>query len=443
MKVLVTGGSGAIGSVLVDKLLEAGHEVINFDKDNPKYQCQAAYIKGNILDLSKLIEVTLNVDCIYHLAAEANVDIIKKNPIYSTEVNTLGTINVLEAARINKCKRVLYASTDWVYGSTTVPEVDENTPLYPPAPSHIYMATKIASEMLCRNYSELYGVRYTIMRFGIPYGPRSRKETVAPLFISKALNGEPITIHGEGEQFRQFIYVEDLVEGCIACLNEKAENEIFNLNGPEKVSVKRIAETIKKLIKEKEVKIVQLPAREGDFKGRLVDSSKAYRLLGWKPKHSYEEGMKKYIKWFMENEMFMKIINISDLMVYEDQTVREALQAICNGHIGMALVVDEGQKLKGIINDGDVRWGLVEGKSLEDKVVKFMNVDPIVLEEKDLADKEIIEKKVLALQRKTETNRFIPIVDKNKRIIKLVLCSDLIKALSNGEPLEVRQVLIA
>jgi predicted transcriptional regulator len=123
--------------------------------------------------------------------------------------------------------------------------------------------------------------------------------------------------------------------------------------------------------------------------------------------------------------------------------VREALQIICNGHIGMALVLDEKQSLRGIINDGDVRWGIVEGKSLEDKVADFMNIDPIVLEEKDLADKEIIEKKVLALQSKTETNRFMPIVDKDRRIIKLILCSDLIKALSNGEPLEVRQVLIS
>src|SRR3989339_45688 len=301
MKIMVTGGSGFIGSHLVDKLFLSGHEVVIFDKDDPIYKSKAIYIKGNILDLGRLIDATQGIDVIYHLAAEANVDIILKNPVYSTQVNTIGTIYVLEAARKNKCKRVIFASTDWVYGGTKDLNVDEKTSLYPPSPDHIYMAGKIASEMYLANYQKLYGVDSTVMRFGIPFGPRARAATVTYIFLSKAFNLEPITIHGSGEQFRQFIYVEDLAEGCVSCLHNNARNEIFNLNGPEKVSVKRIAETIKKLLPEKEVKINFLDAREGDFKGRLVDSSKALNLLNWKPKHSYEEAMKKYIPWFKEN----------------------------------------------------------------------------------------------------------------------------------------------
>jgi UDP-glucose 4-epimerase len=301
MKVLVTGGSGFIGSHLVDKLLADGHEVVIFDKEEPIYNSAASYFRGNILDLAGLMQATKGVDYIYHLAAEANVDIILKTPVYSTQVNTIGTVNVLEAARENKCKRVIFASTDWVYGGVQVERVDEQTSLYPPAPDHIYMAGKIASEMYLYNYYKLYGVNYTVMRFGIPFGPHARPATVTYMFLAKAFKGEPVTIHGSGEQFRQFIYVEDLAEGCVACLKDKAANQIFNLNGPEKVSVKRIAETIKKLLLDYEVKINCLPGREGDFKGRLVDSSKALELLGWRPKHSYEEAMRKYIPWFKEN----------------------------------------------------------------------------------------------------------------------------------------------
>jgi len=301
MKVMVTGGAGFIGSHLVDKLLLAGHQVIIFDKDDPLYHNTAQYIKGNILDIGKLMEVAKGVDVIYHLAAEANVDIILKNPVYSTQVNTIGTLNMLEAARQNKCKRVIFASTDWVYGGTKDLEVNENTFLYPPAPDHIYMSGKIASEMYLSNYKKLYGVDYTIMRFGIPFGPRARPATVTHIFLDKAFKGEPLNIHGSGEQFRQFIYIEDLAEGCVACLQYKAQNEIFNLNGPEKVSVKRIAETIKRFLPDRGVKINYLEAREGDFKGRVVDSSKAYKLLGWKPKQSYEEGMEKYIPWYKEH----------------------------------------------------------------------------------------------------------------------------------------------
>jgi UDP-glucose 4-epimerase len=303
-KILVTGGSGFIPSNLVDRLAEKGHEVINFDRLDPKYESKAKYLKGNILDLARLVEATKGVEYIFHLAAEANVDIIKHNPVYATQVNTIGTINVFEAARINGCKRVLFASTDWTYGATLDPEVSEETKLYPPSPSHIYMSGKIASEMYCSNYRTLYGVDYTIMRFGIPYGPRARRETVVPIFLRKAFNGEPITIHGSGEQFRQFIHVYDLVDGCIACLSERGKNEIFNLNGPEKVTIKRIAETIKRILKDLDVRIVYHEAREGDFKGRLVDSSKALKLLGWKPVFGFDQGMEDYVKWCRANNSF-------------------------------------------------------------------------------------------------------------------------------------------
>ena len=303
MKILVTGGSGFIGSHLAEKLLEKNHNVTIFDVSEPKYNSDAHFIKGDILSLEQIKEATVNTDVIYHLAAEADVNRMFKAPIYCTKLNTIGTLNVLESARINKCKRVIFASTEWVYGSCKDEKVDEDSRLYPPHQDHIYTSSKIAAEMYIQNYHDLYGVDYTIMRFGIPFGPRARASTVTHIFLKKALCGEPITIHGSGDQFRQFVYVEDLAEGCVACLKPEATNQIINLEGKEIISIKMIAEMIKKLL-DKEVKIELIKKREGDFKGRFVSADKAKKLLKWEPKYNYETAMKKYIGWFKENEKY-------------------------------------------------------------------------------------------------------------------------------------------
>jgi UDP-glucose 4-epimerase len=303
MKILVTGGSGFIGSHLVDKLLEKNHEVTIYDISEPKYESNSNFIKGDILSLEQLKEATQGIDIIYHLAAEADVERMYKAPIYSTILNTIGTLNVLESAKINKCKRVIFASTEWVYGSCKDKIVDEESRLYPPHQDHIYTSSKIAAEMYIQNYHDLYGVDYTIMRFGIPFGPRARSSTVTYKFLKKALSGQPITIYGSGEQFRQFVFVEDLAEGCVACLKSEAINQIINLEGKESISIKMIAETIKKLL-DKDLKIELIKKREGDFKGKIVSAEKAKQLLKWEPRYNYESAMNKYIGWFKKNERY-------------------------------------------------------------------------------------------------------------------------------------------
>jgi UDP-glucose 4-epimerase len=303
MKILVTGGSGFIGSHLVDKLIEKKYDVIIFDISEPKYESNSHFIKGDILSLEQIKEATQGIDIIYHLAAEADVERMYKAPIFSTILNTIGTLNVLESARINKCKRVIFASTEWVYGSCKDETVNEESRLYPPHQDHIYTSSKIAAEMYIQNYHDLYGVDYTIMRFGIPFGPRARPSTVTYKFLKKALSDQPITIYGSGEQFRQFVFVEDLAEGCVACLKSEAINQIINLEGKESISIKIIAETIKKLL-DKDVKIEFIKKREGDYKGRIVSAEKAKQLLKWEPRYNYETAMKKYIGWFKKNERY-------------------------------------------------------------------------------------------------------------------------------------------
>lgn len=294
MKVLVTGGSGFIGSHVVDKLRDKGIEVRIFDMVIPTFRKDIEYYQGSLLDLQAIRMALSGIDAVYHLGAVADVKDVFQEPHYSESINVRGTINVLEAVRLSPIKRIIYASTTWVYEGCSQDFVDEKTPLGPP--SHLYTATKIASENYCIAYSKLYGLETTILRYGIPYGPRARSGAVIPIFVGKALRGEPLTIAGDGSQYRQFIYVEDLAEGNVLSLKSIAKNKIYNLDGKEKISVKQIAETIQKIIGE--VKIEYIPTRPGDFRGRVASSELAKKELGWEPKTSFEDGVKKYIEWF-------------------------------------------------------------------------------------------------------------------------------------------------
>lgn len=307
MKILVTGGSGFIGSHIVDALIEEGYSVKIYDIDAPRYNQKCDYIKADVLDLNRLVQETKGYDAIYHLAAEADVNRFYKSPYYSNLITSCSTLNVLEAAKINKISRVLLASTEWVYGSSKSNEneiITEDTPTTD-NPDHIYTSSKIAAEMFCKNYKRLYDVNYTIMRFGIPFGERARPATVTPIFLSKILNNEEITIHGDGSQTRQFIYVKDLARGCVACLHKNAKNQIINLEGNEIVSVLDIVRNLEKVLNKK-AKVKFITDRAGQFKGRKISAEKAKKLLNWSPKYSYFEALSNYVKWFRKEKKYEK-----------------------------------------------------------------------------------------------------------------------------------------
>jgi len=297
MKVLITGGSGFIGSHVVDVLLGDNHEVMIYDLEEPRFGQNCAYTKGDVNDLEKLKKASKGFDAVYHMAAEANVNRFFEKPIYSNMNTSNSALSVLESARENNIGRVLLSSTEWIYGSVEGDEneqITENTP-YAQNPDHLYTSSKIAAELFCKNYKTLYGVNYTIMRYGIPFGERARPETVTPIFINKILNNEEITIHGTGSQTRQFIYVGDLARGNAACLQPKAENGIFNINGREIICVMDIVTTLEEIIGKK-AKVKFIEDRKGNYKGRFISSEKAESMLGWKPKYTYREAMEKYIK---------------------------------------------------------------------------------------------------------------------------------------------------
>lgn len=299
MNVLVTGGSGFIGSHVVDQLRERGVGVRVFDMVMPTFRTDIEFYHGSLLDLEALKMAMSGVDALYHLAAVADVKDVYENPHYAESINVRGTINVLEAARGAKLKRVIYGSTTWVYSEVTEREVDEDTPLR--APSHLYTATKVASEYYCQAYSKLYNLPVTILRYGIPYGPRARDGAVVPIFVRKALNGEPLTIAGDGSQFRKFVYVEDLARGNMLALKKVAANRVYNLDGSQRVTIREIAETIQGLVGN--VKIEYTLARPGDFGGKEVSSQRAKKELGWEPQVEFREGVRRYIEWYRQREL--------------------------------------------------------------------------------------------------------------------------------------------
>ena len=301
MRVGVSGGSGFIGSHVVDALMAAGHEVSVLDP-RPPHRADVGHRPADILDLTALADATAGMDAFFHLAAVADVNDVARDPVAAVDLNVGGTARVLEAARRNQVTRVILASTVWVYSSATGAdgsEVDEETPFAMTAARHVYTSSKLAAEMLCHDYWNAYQLPFTILRYGIPYGPRMRPALVIPIFVRKALAGEPLTVAGDGSQHRKFVYIEDLARGHVLALNDAAANQTYNLDGREKISILRIAETVLRLTGSQRP-IEFMPARGGDYAGREVSSEKARRELGWQPEIDFEEGMRRTVPWLIE-----------------------------------------------------------------------------------------------------------------------------------------------
>ena len=298
MRVLVTGGSGFIGSHVVDKLRAAGHEPVIYDlRPSPWHERGTVdTVLGSITDREALERALHSCDAVAHLAAVADVNDVHAEPEDAERVNARGTVAVLEAARRAGVKRIVYASTIWVYSDCEGEVVDEDTLL--PPPSHLYTSTKLAGELYCKAYQELYGIDYTILRFGIPYGPRAREAAVIPAFVGRALRGEALTLAGDGGQSRRFVYVEDLAGGVVGGLAEVARNRVYNLGSDENVTIKQIAVRVQELLGD--VEIVYTPARPGDFNGKVVLSDRALRELGWSASTPFAEGVARYVEWRQE-----------------------------------------------------------------------------------------------------------------------------------------------
>jgi UDP-glucose 4-epimerase len=295
--IAITGGSGFVGSHVVDALLGAGYEVRVIDPKQPARR-DVEWADVDMLDQDSVTDALKDATAVFHLAAMADVNDIVADPAGSVALNTLGVARVLEAGRRADSGRVIVSSTVWVYAATHGDDVDETTLFDLDTDRHLYVSEKIAAEMLCRDYATLFGRPYTVLRYGIPFGPRMRSDLVVAAFLLRAMRGEPLRIDGDGSQQRRFVYVEDLAAAHVLALNPVAANRTYNLESSETTSIRQLAETVRDLVGDVEVTFG--PSRPGDYRARRVRSDRARDELGWVPTHSFADGLRKTLDWYRE-----------------------------------------------------------------------------------------------------------------------------------------------
>jgi UDP-glucose 4-epimerase len=296
MRVAVTGGCGFIGSHVVDQLVRAGHDVVVVDVARQWRNPAAEYRAVDLFDAAPLAAALAGAQAVFHLAGAADVNDVAADPAAAVRLNVEGTARVLDAARRGGVDRVLLASTVWVYGATAgLGERTEAAPVDLARTGHVYVATKLAAEMLVHSYREMYGQQFTILRYGIPYGPRMRGALVVARFVQAARDGQPITIAGTGEQQRNYVYVEDIADAHVRALAPAAAGATLALEGGEPVSVREIADTVCHLIQP--VPVQHVPARAADYQGVAISGSLAKELLDWAPVTPFSTGVRRYLRW--------------------------------------------------------------------------------------------------------------------------------------------------
>ncbi len=283
MKILVTGGAGFIGPHVVAELEQAGHAVTVFDMRAPARS--AHFVQGDLTSLDELLRATESVDGVCHLGGVGDVYLAFEQPYTAAAANVVGTANVMEAAKRNSLKKVVYASTWEVYGKPEYQPLDERHPCHP---DHPYNITKLAGEQLALAYDHLNNVPALALRLGTAYGRGMRPNSVFSLFIQRALNGEPITIQGTGAQTRQFTHVRDIARAFRLALESPLHADVFNIVAHEDISIRQLAEMVVARIP---ALIVYKEARAGDVPPSRVSSEKAKRMLGWQPQVTFTDGL--------------------------------------------------------------------------------------------------------------------------------------------------------
>ncbi len=314
MRILVTGGAGFIGSHLAEKLLGAGHEVAILDDFNDFYdpQIKRANLSGFIKDV-RVYQVDLResasvravfhrekFDAIAHLAARAGVRPSIEQPRLYYDTNVIGTLNLLDAARMTGVERFIFASSSSVYGASRVVPFSEDQPLTQTLSP--YGATKIAGEFICSTYAHLYQMRVVALRYFTVYGPRQRPDLAIHKFTRRIYAGLPIDQFGDGTTRRDYTYIDDVIQGTIAAFEYQGPLfDIFNLGESETIQLSDLIAAIEKALGRK-ARINRLPEQPGDMPLTCADISKAKRLLGYKPITKFQEGLPKFIDWFLQTQ---------------------------------------------------------------------------------------------------------------------------------------------
>jgi UDP-glucose 4-epimerase len=305
MKYLITGGAGFVGSHLADALA-GDHELILLDNlANGRLENigqlvksgAATFIRGSVTDPALLGELMEGVDGVFHQAALVSVQRSVKDPVPTNQANVTGTLEVLVAARDAGVRAVVFASSSSVYGDSPLLPLREDML---PSPKSPYAVSKLAGEHYMRVFSELYGMRTVSLRYFNVFGPRQDPDSpyaaVIPRFITRALRGEPIVIHGDGSQTRDFTYVKDVVQGNLRAMESDVEGT-FNLACGERISILGLARTVMD-ITGREVPVIRGKPRPGDIQNSFADISSARERLKYAPGYNLRTGLAETVPWY-------------------------------------------------------------------------------------------------------------------------------------------------
>ena len=306
-KAIVTGGAGFIGSHLAEELARRGYQVVILDDlstgkmENIKGfldRDNVTFVQGSITELPLLQKLFDNVDYVFHQAALARVPFSIQDPLAVNEANISGTLKVLWAAKRNSVKKVIYAASSSAYGNTaSLPQRED----MPPDPLSPYALTKLTGEYYCNIFREIYGLSTVCLRYFNVYGPRqdpqSQYATVIPAFIGRISEGLPPVIHGDGEQSRDFTFIEDVVQANMLAAGENAEG-VYNIGSGKNAEINQLAEVVLNLLG-MNVKPLYSEPRPGDPRHTLADVSKA-ESFGYKPKWTLERGLAETINYLLK-----------------------------------------------------------------------------------------------------------------------------------------------
>ncbi len=326
MRVLVTGGAGFIGSCFVRLAVGQGLEILNFDHltyagnlnnvstvaDHPLYR----FVRADIADEGDVERAfaEFQPEAVVHFAAESHVDrsILSPLPVIRTNVN--GTFTLLEAARRHNLKRFVHVSTDEVYGDLEAPlEATESFPLKPSSP---YSASKASSDLLALSYHRTFGLPVVVTRASNNYGPYQFPEKLIPLMIVNALDNQPLPVYGDGQQIRDWLYVEDHCRGILAVLSGGTPGTVYNIGGTRSVANLDVIRLVLKILNKPESLLRHVTDRVGHDRRYALSSERIASQLGWKPQMNFEDGLAATVAWYQDNQDWVAQVRSGEYRAY-------------------------------------------------------------------------------------------------------------------------------